>query len=88
MRPETGPMQFRDDWRGLFIRGDNALLYFLPALHYAIEKLQDEQDIVFKEQLVDLAGLLESTNHHVPDENVQMMGNFEDCHIIKKQREP
>lgn len=26
-RPETGPMQFGDDWPGVFIRGDNALFY-------------------------------------------------------------
>jgi hypothetical protein len=26
-RPETGPMQFGDDWCGIFIRGDNAFLY-------------------------------------------------------------
>ncbi len=25
MRPETGPMQFGDDWPGIFIRGDNAM---------------------------------------------------------------
>ena len=24
-RPETGPMQFGDDWPGVFMRGDNAL---------------------------------------------------------------
>lgn len=24
-RPETGPMQFGDDWPGIFIRGDEAL---------------------------------------------------------------
>lgn len=24
-RPETGPMQFGEDWPGIFIRGDNAL---------------------------------------------------------------
>jgi hypothetical protein len=24
-RPETGPMQFGDDWPGLFIRGDDAM---------------------------------------------------------------
>lgn len=24
-RPETGPMQFGDDWPGVFIRGDDAL---------------------------------------------------------------
>ncbi len=26
-RPETGPMQFGDDWPGVFIRGDNAAYY-------------------------------------------------------------
>ena len=26
-RPETGPMQFGDDWPGVFIRGDNAGWY-------------------------------------------------------------
>lgn len=27
IRPETGPMQFGADWRGVFIRGDNAFGY-------------------------------------------------------------
>lgn len=26
-RPETGPMKFGDDWRGIFIRGDDAFGY-------------------------------------------------------------
>lgn len=26
-RVETGPIQFGDDWPGVFIRGDNALVY-------------------------------------------------------------
>lgn len=30
MRPETGVMQFEDDWPGVFIRGDNAIAI---ALH-------------------------------------------------------
>lgn len=34
-RPETGPMKFGDDWTGVFIRGDNALMYYAPALHTA-----------------------------------------------------
>lgn len=28
-RPETGAMQFGDDWPGVFIRGDNAAYYSL-----------------------------------------------------------
>lgn len=29
LRPETGPMQFGNDWPGVFIRGDNAMGYLL-----------------------------------------------------------
>lgn len=28
-RAETGPLQFRNDWPGVFFRGDNALHYSL-----------------------------------------------------------
>lgn len=40
-RPETGPMQFGDDWPGVFIRGDNAL-YDAHVLAAAITKLPEE----------------------------------------------
>jgi len=29
MRPETGPIQFEDDWTGVFIRGDNAFRFLM-----------------------------------------------------------
>lgn len=32
MRAETGPIQFGDDWPGVFIRGDNAFHF---AMHLA-----------------------------------------------------
>lgn len=31
-RVETGPVQFGEDWPGVFIRGDNALMGYLPSL--------------------------------------------------------
>lgn len=37
-RPETGPMQFGEDWPGVFIRGDNALFY-AKALQETIETM-------------------------------------------------
>lgn len=37
-RPETAPMQFGDDWPGLFIRGDNAV--------YIGRLLQEVLDVV------------------------------------------
>lgn len=39
-RPETGPMRFEGDWTGVFIRGDNSLMGYLPAVASAISKLE------------------------------------------------
>jgi hypothetical protein len=45
-RVETGPLQFGDDWPGVFIRGDNALFYAralaavidtIPEKHWTVE---------------------------------------------------
>lgn len=36
-RPETGLMQFGDDWPGIFIRGDNAA-YFAMCLQTHLER--------------------------------------------------
>ena len=58
-RPETGPMQFGDDWPGVFIRGDNALLGYLPAVRVAIEALPPERWME-KAQLQGLSDLLGS----------------------------
>jgi hypothetical protein len=32
-------MRFEDDWNGLFIRGDDALMRYLPAIRWALEKI-------------------------------------------------
>lgn len=40
-RPETGVMQFGDDWPGVFIRGDHAF-YFAISLKQVIEQLPDD----------------------------------------------
>ena len=39
-RPETGPLQFGEDWPGVFIRGDNAL-FFAKALRRTIGRMDD-----------------------------------------------
>lgn len=39
-RPETGPMKFGDDWTGVFIRGDEALMGYAPALERALVALE------------------------------------------------
>jgi len=53
-RVETGPVQFGDDWPGVFIRGDNAFGYAM-ALQEAMESMPEG----FKKmQLKSLCGLL------------------------------
>ncbi len=52
-RPETGPMQFGDDWPGLFIRGDNAGGFSL-ALNVAIDATKDPLTLVMLRSLRSL----------------------------------
>ena len=37
MRAETGRMEFEGDWTGVFIRGDNALMLYAPALQSLLD---------------------------------------------------
>ena len=59
-RLETGPMQFSDDWPGVFIRGDDAMVYAL-VLRQAVERLVeiDNPSVEFA-RLADLVELLRS----------------------------
>ncbi len=59
MRLETGIVKNGDDWRGLFIRGDNALMGFAPALRL---KLDGRGDAMVDAKLRALLGLLEGCN--------------------------
>ena len=54
-RVETGPVQIRYigddaedelDWPGIFIRGDDALMRYAPALTYLLEHVKVEGEIV------------------------------------------
>jgi hypothetical protein len=58
-RPQTGPMQFGDDWPGVFIRGDDALGYAL-AVRRAVETLVEVDsssvDLARLANLVELLG--------------------------------
>jgi hypothetical protein len=45
-RVETGPIQFGDDWPGVFIRGDNALAYVF-YLQNMLEQLDKSNCDVF-----------------------------------------
>lgn len=90
-RPETGPMVFGDDWAGVFIRGDEALIGFLPQLLAAIQKLTPndltgDRESTLEEQLMlgslhGLAQVLASANHHVAqsDPTLQRFKAYESC---------
>lgn len=55
-RVETGPVQFNDDWPGVFIRGDNALyLAYCLELH-----INGTKDFITESQVRILADLLKS----------------------------
>ena len=58
-RVETGPIQFNNDWPGIFIRGDDALGYLIW-----LERARDQQrdDSLTKNMLNDLITLLKSCN--------------------------
>lgn len=80
MRPETGLMQFENDWRGVFIRGDSALMRYLPMLQILRTNLsKEDKEVLSSIGLDDLIDLLSSANHHSNDETVQMMKIFKDC---------
>jgi hypothetical protein len=41
----TGAMQFQDDWPGLFVRGDDAIM-LLAAIEQLQERLADHPDVI------------------------------------------
>lgn len=57
-RIETGPVQFNDDWPGVFIRGDNALFYGM-ALKSLLAMLKDEKEVDIMLTVSPLYGLAE-----------------------------
>lgn len=46
----TGAMQFQDDWPGLFIRGDDAIM-LLGAIEQLKERLAEHPDVVIASAL-------------------------------------
>ncbi len=56
VRVETGPVQFNDDWPGVFIRGDNAAYYAMMLESYKI----GERDFITDAQITNLINILKS----------------------------
>lgn len=71
-RPETGAMRFEGDWRGVFIRGDNAAGY-LSYLRMA------QHDPRYLRMLNGLIALLESAFEGNEGVNIQQMKSYDEC---------
>ena len=80
-RAETGKMQFGNDWSGVFIRGDNALMRYLPIL-MRISDLQKAGKInigaIEFAPINDFINLLRSADQLSGGE-IQMLKEFDDC---------
>ena len=57
-RVPTGALQFRDDWPGLFLRGDDAICVMLSIRHLA-ERLAGSDDVVIASSLSRLNRIAE-----------------------------
>ena len=68
-RPETGPMQFGDDWPGVFIRGDNAV-YYRMVVSAAMAALPPDRSAQFA-ALKALADTLGSCDVRMRAENTE-----------------
>jgi len=56
-RPETGPMQFGDDWPGVFLRGDQAFAYAI-ALKKVLDALPSAEKVL--PSFLSLKGLIDT----------------------------
>lgn len=71
-RAETGPMQFGDDWPGVFIRGDNAG-YFAMSLRLALSRAEVRAALTCAEEMA-LEGLMATlAGSDVRDETTKQM---------------
>lgn len=75
-RVETGPLQIGDDWPGVFIRGDNALMGFAPSLQALIKGEATPINVMMCENL--LKTLMSANAHTGKPEilNAETIGDF------------
>lgn len=75
-RIETGPIQFGDDWPGIFIRGDNAM-YFSMELNAFLESIPVDSELNIS-PLLGLARVLASCDARGDQADVQKLKKAED----------
>lgn len=74
-------MQFEGDWRGVFIRGDDAIAHFMPALQAVMEKWKPEPGTIEPLYKLTLLGLCELFASAADDDetSAQKMKPFVEC---------
>jgi hypothetical protein len=77
-RPEEGPMVFENDWTGIFIRGDGALMYYLPALEDLL-KNGDKADFINRIAVQSLIDLLSRAQENPDAGGLQRLKPFVQC---------
>lgn len=82
-RPETGTIQFGNDWPGVFIRGDNAMMYAqtLNITLHLLDLNSDNEgiDIFARAQLEGLLELLRSCREPCDKKSLQKLKDFTEC---------
>lgn len=79
-RPETGAMRFEGDWRGVFIRGDNATAYAVYLRMFG--SMQPQHKAMFD----GLIQLLESSDERKENVSTQLMRPFDECLALETRR--
>lgn len=77
-RAETGPIQFGEDWRGCYIRGDSAM-HMINELN-AVRILEKDLSEHTIKTIQWIQEELARSNQHTKD-RVQMMKPFKECFI-------
>lgn len=89
MRAESVPMEFSGDWRGVFIRGDQAFGYKMgleSMLQVLMEKAADDpRFFIAKREIKELIELLDETKQDNNKTPVQVMKPYEQC-LLKRER--
>lgn len=78
-RPETGTMQFGDDWPGVFIRGDNAMYYAMQLREFLENPETVYDNVLAVAALEGLISILERSNAFSDLSDLQQMKDFNDA---------
>lgn len=79
MRPETGTMKFEGDWRGVFIRGDNAFGYAMNIKMMLEQPNSAMWQRIGGVSLESLLKLLLSADERNDNPETQHMKPFTEC---------